>query len=106
MPSIFDNLPDSPPEEVFTTLLQHDGIVIERIVSHHHASPEGYWYDQAHGEWVLLIRGRATLRLENPDEEVTLAAGDHFWLAPGRRHRVERTDSNTLWLAVHIGLSR
>lgn len=102
MPSIFDSLPHSPAAEVFITLLDEPAVRIERIVSHHHASPAGFWYEQPHGEWVLLLRGAATLRLEKPDESVTLAPGDYLWLAPGRRHRVEATDAQTIWLAVHV----
>ena len=102
MSSLFDSLPDSPPEEVFTTLLEDSGVRIERIVSHRHASPEGFWYDQLHGEWVLLVRGGATVRLADPDEQVTLVPGDYLRLAAGRRHRVESTDADTIWLAVHL----
>lgn len=104
MPSLFDFLPHSPPEEVFTTLLEDSGVRIERILSHRRASPEGFWYDQPHGEWVLLVRGGATLRLAEPDEQVTLVPGDYLWLPPGRRHRVESTDAGTVWLAVHVGV--
>jgi len=102
--SIFDDVPEAPAEEVFTTLLERDGVRIERIVSHHHASPDGFWYDQPHGEWVIVLRGRATLRLQAPDERITLKEGDHLWLAPRRRHRVEETAAPTVWLAVHLPL--
>jgi cupin 2 domain-containing protein len=102
VPSIFDRLPSAPAEEVFDTLLKASGVRVERILSHRHSSPEGFWYEQAHGEWVLLLRGRATLRLEHPDERVTLAPGDYLWLAPGRRHRVDATGPDTIWLAVHL----
>jgi cupin 2 domain-containing protein len=102
MPSLFDSLPDSPQQEVFTTLLETSGVSIERIVSHHHASPDGFWYDQPHGEWVLLLRGAATLQLAEPEERVTLRPGDYLWLPPHRRHRVEATDAGTIWLAVHV----
>jgi cupin 2 domain-containing protein len=102
MPSLFDSVPSSPAEEVFTTLFEDGGVRIERIVSHRHASPDGFWYEPPHGEWLLLARGGATLRLANPDEQVTLVPGDYLWLAPGRRHRVEATDAHTIWLAVHV----
>jgi cupin 2 domain-containing protein len=102
VPSIFDQLPIAPAEEVLDTLLDASGVRVERILSHRHASPEGFWYDQPHGEWVLLVRGGATIRLEHPDERVTLVPGDYLWLAPGRRHRVEATDPQTVWLAVHL----
>jgi cupin 2 domain-containing protein len=102
VPSLFDSLPDASPEEAFTTLLDDPAVRIERIVSHGHASPEGFWYDQSYGEWVLVVRGGATLRLESPDERIVLKPGDYVWLPPGRRHRVEATDAATIWLAVHV----
>jgi cupin 2 domain-containing protein len=103
MPSIFDALPSAPAQEVFSTLFESAEVRIERIVSHHHASPPGFWYEQSHGEWVLLLRGSATLRLEGPDALIELVPGDYLWLAPARRHRVDRTDADTVWLAVHVG---
>jgi cupin 2 domain-containing protein len=106
VPSLFDRLPVEPPDEVVDTVLDASGVRIERIVSHRHASPEGFWYDQPHGEWVLLVRGGARIRLEHPEEHVTMAPGDYVWLAPGRRHRVETTDPHTIWLAVHLPSSR
>ena len=102
MPSLFDSLPDASPEEVFTTLLDDPAVRIERIVSNGHASPEGLWYDQPYGEWVLVVHGGATLQLERPDERIVLKPGDYLWLPPGRRHRVEATDPATMWLAVHV----
>lgn len=106
MPSLFDRLPVAPSDEVVETVLDASGVRIERIVSHGHVSPEGFWYDQPHGEWVLLVRGGATIRLEDPEEQVTMAPGDYLWLAAGRRHRVETTDPRTIWLAVHLPSSR
>jgi cupin 2 domain-containing protein len=102
MSSIFDRLPESPAEETLDTLLDVSGVRIERIVSHRHRSPEGFWYEQEGGEWVLLVRGGATLRLENPDQAVVLGPGDYLWLAPRRRHRVDATAPDTIWLAIHL----
>jgi cupin 2 domain-containing protein len=102
VPSLFDSLPDASPEEAFTILLDNPAVRIERIVSNGHASPEGFWYDQPHGEWVLLVRGGATMRLESPDERIVLKPGDYVWLPPGRRHRVDATDPATMWLAVQV----
>jgi cupin 2 domain-containing protein len=52
-------LPENLTEEVFTELLRHEAVRIERIVSNSHASPEGFWYDQDDHEWVLLLEGEA-----------------------------------------------
>ena len=45
------------PEELFTTLLEDSDVRIERIISHGHSSPPGFWYDQDQAEWVLVLHG-------------------------------------------------
>ena len=86
-------------------LLSRDGVRIERIVSLGQASPPGFWYDQAQGEWVLLLSGAALLRFADEAEPRRLRPGDILDIAPNRRHRVEWTDpaQPTVWLAVHYG---
>ncbi len=44
--NLLADLPRQLPDELFTTLLEADTLRIERIMSHGHASPEGFWYDQ------------------------------------------------------------
>lgn len=85
------------------TLLARPGLRIERIVSTGQASPPGFWYDQAEGEWVLLVSGAALLRFEDETQARSLRAGDWLYIAPQRRHRVDWTDPAmpTVWLAVH-----
>ncbi len=58
------NLPASLPDELFTTLLDAPGIRIERIVSHGHKSPVGFWYDDPTAEQVLVLKGAANTRPE------------------------------------------
>jgi cupin 2 domain-containing protein len=53
--NLFANIPDHLSEELFTTLLQAPGVRIERIISHGHHSPDGFWYDQPTGEWVIVL---------------------------------------------------
>jgi cupin 2 domain-containing protein len=79
-------------------------VKIERIVSHAAVSPEGFWYDQEQDEWVVVLEGEATLRLLEPDEIVELKKGDHLFIPRHRKHRVERTSSRTIWLAVHVAV--
>ncbi len=43
--NVFAELPSNLPD-AFHDTLQADDVRIERIVSHGHASPEGFWYDQ------------------------------------------------------------
>jgi len=99
--NLFTDLPAHLPEELFTSLLETDRVRVERIVSLGHASPPGFWYDQARPEWVVLLAGAARLRFE--DGEIALRPGDHVTIPAHARHRVEWTtpDEPTLWLAVH-----
>ncbi len=53
--NLFTNLPSDLPDELSTTLLEASNLRIERIVSHGHASPEGFWYDQDEHEWVVVL---------------------------------------------------
>ena len=65
--NLFTGLPGDASVEHFDNLPVAGDIRIERIVSHGQSSPEGFWYDQDGGEWVLVLRGRA--RLEVAGEE-------------------------------------
>jgi cupin 2 domain-containing protein len=95
-------LPEAREAECVDEILARPGLRIERIVSLGQASPPGFWYDQAEGEWVLLLAGAARLRLADENEARLLQAGDWLDIAPHRRHRVDWTDpaTPTLWLAV------
>ena len=100
--NIFADIPTHLSGELIQLLLAKSGLRIERIVSRGHKSPEGFWYDQAETEWVLLLKGAARLRFENGDE-VEMTWGDFVEIPAHRRHRVEWTDPerDTVWLAVH-----
>ena len=104
MNNIFNNLPDHPlAEEQFIPLISAANVTIERIVSTGQTSPAGTWFDQPRNEWVILLKGSASLRFEDETRAHELRAGDHLYIASHRRHRVERTGVNepTVWLAVH-----
>jgi cupin 2 domain-containing protein len=99
--SLFAEAAPEAAEEVFTTLFEKPGLKIERIASHGHASPAGFWYDQEQEEWVLLVRGEAVLQFEGrPD--LHLKAGDHLRIPAHLRHRVASVSADALWLAVHF----
>ena len=102
VPSNFFADPPAPmPEEAITPLLAAAEVRVERIVSHGHASPEGFWYDQDQHEWLLVLKGAARLRFE--DETIAMGPGDFVNIPAHRRHRVEWTspDEPTIWLAVY-----
>jgi cupin 2 domain-containing protein len=101
--NLFADLPQNTAPEEFVELLSRPGLTIERIVSTGQASPEGHWYDQAQGEWIVVLRGAAKLAFEGEAAPCLLGPGDFMNIAPHRRHRVEWTDPDvpTIWLAVH-----
>jgi cupin 2 domain-containing protein len=101
--NLLDDLPIQATEEVFTELLSRPGIRIERIVSNGQSTPVDAPYDQDHDEWVLLLRGSASLWLDG-DSERDLRPGDHVLIPAHRIHRVMRTAGNepTVWLAIHF----
>jgi cupin 2 domain-containing protein len=104
MRNLFAEIPHDLPDELVQTLAEGKRMRIERIVSHGHASPEGFWYDQPQHEWVIVLRGSARLRFEDGQVQ-EMAPGDFVNIQAGRRHRVEWTasDEPTIWLAVHYG---
>jgi cupin 2 domain-containing protein len=103
--NLFADLPPPAADEQITALLSTATVRIERIVSHGHASPPGFWFDQQDAEWVILLAGRALLRFEDEEATTSLGPGDFLRIAARRRHRIEWTDpaQDTVWLAVHHG---
>lgn len=99
--NLFSPLPPPGQDEHVEPLLSRPGLRIERIVSHRHTSPPGFWYDQADDEWVMLAQGNAELEFDN-GEHLTLTPGDWLLIPAGRRHRVAATGPDTVWLAIHI----
>lgn len=98
--NIFEKLAGLPGQEGVLTLFRNQGLTIERIVSHFHSSPPGFWYDQAGDEWVIVLRGRAILEFES-GERIEMKDGNYLTIPSHVRHRVQQTDSDTIWLAVH-----
>jgi cupin 2 domain-containing protein len=104
MRNVFERVPDKAAEEQIDVLLSRPGIAIERIVSTGQSSPPGFWYDQPQDEWVLVLRGAASLVIEG-EAERSLAPGDFVFLPARKRHRVAWTTPGepTVWLAIHFG---
>ncbi|HKO46325.1 MAG TPA: cupin domain-containing protein [Polyangiaceae bacterium] len=99
--NLFASMPDATVGEVMTPLVTCSGVRFERIVSHGQASPEGFWYDQAEREFVLLVQGRAELEFADAPV-VTLGPGDWLEIGAHVRHRVRSTapDGPTIWLVA------
>ena len=103
MTNLFADFPDWLPAELITPLLEATHVRVERIISTGHASPDGFWYDQPHHEWVVLLKGAATLRFEGHDRLIEMKPGDVINIPAHEHHRVEWTtpDEPTIWLAIH-----
>ena len=99
--NLFDPLPDDSSKEVFESLLENEGVLIERIISFGQITPEGDWYDQETDEWVLLARGQGKLLYENGEDQ-SLKAGDYVFIPRHKKHRVSYTSDDAIWLAVHL----
>ena len=93
-----------PPvgQETTTVLLQTPQWRLQRIHSNQASSPDGFWYDQAEHEWVLLLQGSALLELEGEPRPTALSRGDQLLIPAHRRHRLLATDPDpgTVWLAL------
>ena len=94
----------SAGEEAVSEIFARPGLKIERIISQGQASPPEFWYDQAWNEWVIVLKGSATLRFEDEPATRSLGAGDYVFIPAKKRHRVEWTEPQqpTVWLAVHF----
>jgi cupin 2 domain-containing protein len=99
--NIFPGVGASRGAEACVTLFETPALRIERIASHAHSSPKGFWYDQSEDEWVIVLRGAATLEFAD-GELVAMKEGDFLMIPQHVRHRVERTSEETIWLAVHL----
>lgn len=92
-----DALPPATGER-FDTLLSHQGLVIERIVST--SKIESQEYVQEQDEWVVLLTGEAILEVAG--REVPMRAGDYLFLPARTPHTVQQVSDGALWLAVHL----
>ena len=101
--TLLGDIPVELPEEIFDTICLSENVKIVRIVSRGHASPTGFWYDQEKSEFILIVQGRASLKIENVPDIVVLKTGDYLSIGAHVKHRVEWTDPacETIWLAVH-----
>ena len=91
--------PPAPPSgELFERLAEMGTTVVERITSSAH--PDGEVYVQEQDEWVVLLRGEATLEVDG--RLLHLDQGDSVLLPARTPHRVRATSAGALWLAVHV----
>ena len=101
MKNLFDTQGLSTNEEQFDNLLENSHLKLERIVSFGHLTPIGEWYDQEETEWVVLLKGTATL-LYKDGFIVEMKEGDALMIPPHVQHRVEQVSEEAVWLALFI----
>ncbi len=101
--NLFAGLPLALAAEQVDDLLVGGQFTLKRIVSTGQATPPGAWYDQAEDEWVVLLQGRARLRIDGDGSPRDLGPGDWLLLPAHCRHRVDWTSEAepTVWLALH-----
>ncbi len=104
MNNFFKSLPLCLENEKFDTLLHHNNVKIERIISTGQANAPDEWYDQAHAEWVILLTGNARLQFAKDRAIIFMTAGDYLFIPAHQKHRVDWTDPTieSIWLAIHI----
>ncbi|WP_166822970.1 cupin domain-containing protein [Thalassoroseus pseudoceratinae] len=101
MDNLFADLPTDLPEELITVLAANQHVRIERIVSTGHKTADDSWYDQQETEWVVVLKGEATLVYADGESQ-QLTPGDWVLIPAHRKHRVDWTspEEPTVWLAV------
>ena len=100
--NIFDKIPTDLPIEIFESIQENESIKIERIISKGHSSPESGWHDQDKNEWVIVLKGAATILFEN-NISTKLLEGDYINIDAHKKHKVSWTSPKveTIWLVVH-----
>ena len=97
--NIFSNISSNTKDEILETLVRNESCKIERIISNTHSTEKNKWYDQDKNEFVLLLKGSAEL-LFFPNELIKLKEGDYLIIPSHKKHRVEKTAEETIWLTV------
>lgn len=84
-------------QEVFQILFQSKAIKIERIISNGQSTE---WFDQDFDEFVVLMQGTACLEFKTEDFKF-LKAGSFLHIPKHHVHRVSKSSSDALCLAIH-----
>ncbi len=100
--NFFDDIPSNIKEELIQIIAGSSNVRIERIISKGQSSPKDFWYDQNENEWVIVLKGKAKISIENYDSALILSEGSYVNIPAHTKHRVEWTepDVETIWLAV------
>jgi cupin 2 domain-containing protein len=99
--NIFRATPGAIGSEELLSLLETEAVKVQRIVSYAAKSPQDFWYEQSYTEWVMVLRGRATLEFES-GQRIDMNEGDYLTIPAHERHRLDETGPETIWLVVHV----
>lgn len=101
--NIFSEIPTSIPKEVFNSIIDKDGIKIERIISKGHTTEKDKWYNQEKNEWLIMLKGKAELLFKNNNQIIKMKKGDYLNISAHTEHRVTKTSKKeeTIWLTIH-----
>ena len=99
--NIFEFPNQLPSQELFETLLNHDQVLIKRIISTGQVTPAGEWYDQEQNEWLIVLQGSGELSYED-NSRIKLKTGDYLLIPAHLKHRVEYTSTEPacIWLTI------
>ena len=96
--NLFDfELPDVD-SEAFTTLLEHQNVIIKRIVSNTLSTPQHFVQDV--DEWVVVLQGCAKLEMDGVVHK--LKKGDALFIPANKAHTLLKTKKTVIWLAIYI----
>ena len=101
--NIFNQIPEFSEKEIFEDIILNNILKIERIISYPGKIEDNKWYDQDNDEWVILLKGSATLEFEN-NKLLQLNPGDYLFIPAHLKHKVKETNQYepTIWLAAHF----
>ncbi len=84
--------------EVFKNLFENKDIKITQIVSSSNLDTKEY--NQEYDEFVILLRGKATLEINK--NIIDLKDGDYLHIPAHTKHKVLKTSNGALWLAIYF----
>ncbi|MCL5730198.1 MAG: cupin domain-containing protein [Candidatus Pacearchaeota archaeon] len=92
--------PENEPE-IFKNIKLMENARIELVRSNYNEIPSRI-YDQEEDEFVMIVKGRAKLLLEQNDkpEIVEINPGDYLTIPRHMKHKVMETEKDTYWVTV------
>lgn len=102
MKSLFIHGNTDVSKEIFETMVEKNNFKLERIITNCQKTPEGEWLSQERAEFVVVLKGRATLIFKSDGKIQDMYAGDYVLIEPNELHRVDSVSAEeTVWLALH-----